>query len=521
MGMKVDTPHARVKELAPTWSRVRACKVGPRAVKALGQEVLPKLRSHDGQSGAYEAYKARAVFNPVTGRTARAFVGLVFKCMPEVTVPESAKTLLDDVTGTGVPFMQFAAERFGEVIAPGRTGVLVDMPPASESTPGAERPFASDYCADHIVNWRYERTRDFERRTVGSASSEWRKERSIHGAKVLTRVVLREVDEVPDPTDPFATKERTRYRVIELGDVTTAAGVVTIGQAHTLYVEKRDANGGVLKGEWIADGEPIVPTRRGGDPVPFIPFEPCNPESLTMDPDEPPLEGLAELNLSQYRTSADLENGRFKVGHPQFYAFGVTTDDDLFVGDKVWTSNNAQAHAGVVQVQSAFGALENAMAEKDAQMEAEGARLLTKNDGPAETATATKIKKAGERSLLARMADTMGISLTRVLLFMVWWYTPGSSLSELASQVKVTLNTDFDDAFLTGADAEAWLRVQIGGGMSKDSLLRLYARYEAFPEGRSVEDELRLIEQDQAKAAAALGMATDPAAPPADQGNNA
>src|SRR5262249_12888973 len=148
-------------------------------------------------------------------------------------------------------------------------------------------------------------------------------------------------------------------RVFDLMDIATDNGPA-VGVQQQVY---RMIKGSKSKDPWQPYGPPRVPMRRG-EPVPFIPFVPMNAGSLGIEPDDPPFLGICEINLSQYRTSADLENARWKMGHPQLAAFGVTTNTELEIGAGIWVCENPQGHVDVVQVQDQLGGLERAMTEK-------------------------------------------------------------------------------------------------------------------------------------------------------------
>jgi hypothetical protein len=83
--MPVNSTHADYDAALPEWIRGRDLLAGEDAVKAAGAKYLPRL---DGQSNEdYLAYQTRACFSNATRRAADAFVGLVFRKAPFVSIP--------------------------------------------------------------------------------------------------------------------------------------------------------------------------------------------------------------------------------------------------------------------------------------------------------------------------------------------------------------------------------------------------------------------------------------------------
>jgi len=64
--------------------------------------------------------------------------------------------------------------------------------------------------------------------------------------------------------------------------------------------------------EWLP-GQDVVPMRQG-QALTEIPFVFVGPNNSLSSVDRPPLEDLVDVNLSHFRTSADLENGRHWTG---------------------------------------------------------------------------------------------------------------------------------------------------------------------------------------------------------------
>ncbi len=474
--MPVNTRHKQVSAMAESWQCVRDCMGGGKVIKAAGAKYLPILSWRKDAQKKYDAYKSRAVFENAVKRTHQGLVGLVFCEPPEIMVPKSFELRLNDITLTGVPFVAFGKEVFGQVLAPGRCGVLADMSGDTATVPGPPEPYLAIYAAENIVNWSVTRT---------------------EGRQVLTRVVLCENVEEPDPADPFSTTSVEQYRVIELVD-----GVVQ----HQLWRQLADS-GGKTAGQWAPFGPPVVPTRRG-EPLDFIPWVFCNPNGITPDVEDPPLLDLSDINLSAYVTSADLEHGRHFVGLPTPYLFGVTGDNkELEIGGTIWMSDNPETKCGYMEFTGqGLGALEKAIEEKREQMIAQGARLLEKQKRAAETAEALRLRQAGEQSVTAAIAENVGRALSKALAYCVWWADGAADLADVEAEVRVTLNTDFEETILTPQDALALCQTWQLGGMSRRTYAWNLDNGGLLPPDTTPEQEAELIEMETMQ----RGMGTMP-----------
>ena len=153
---------------------------GEDAVKAAGLRYLPPL---DAQTdGEYEKYLARASFFIATARTAQGFVGLIFRRLPFIKLPDqdnlssspgssvasphqtgqaspkqrggapsalgrALAAFKNDADMLGRPLVNYAKNVVNEVIAVGRAGTLIDWEGDVEN-----RVYASLYDAENILN---------------------------------------------------------------------------------------------------------------------------------------------------------------------------------------------------------------------------------------------------------------------------------------------------------------------------------------------------------------------------------
>src|SRR5687767_13991820 len=89
--MPVDSLHPEYEEMLPVWTRARDVLAGEDAVKNAVEKYLPRLEATSDTE--YSAYKARAAFFNATARTADGYVGLIFRRVPFIKLPDAKSAL--------------------------------------------------------------------------------------------------------------------------------------------------------------------------------------------------------------------------------------------------------------------------------------------------------------------------------------------------------------------------------------------------------------------------------------------
>ena len=97
-------------------------------------------------------------------------------------------------------------------------------------------------------------------------------------------------------------------------------------------------------------------------------------------------------------------------------------------------------------------------------------------------------------SILGNVAASVSESLTQVLRWVYWWNSTEELPDDVTSeQVLMTLNSDFSAKGLASQDVQAVVAAWQAGAISQDTMLELFRRGEVLPEGRTNEEEARLI----------------------------
>lgn len=450
--MPINTPHPLYKKHLKTWKKCRhVCQGGEDTVKRKGETYLPPLSSQKNQSGlrnnTYEAYKTRAMFYPASERTVAGLLGAVFRKKPTV-VPEIMETT--SVGRNQEKLFLLSLQVLSEVLITARVGVLVD---ANEEGNVQSKAYITRFRPETIINWKHELGPD-----------------GLH----LTKVVLEEA--YPEEgQDEFEHKTKVQYRVLRLKD-----GVYT----QEIYRE-----GG--KGKWISY-KTITP-KVVGKTLDYIPFSFINPLDDSSDYYNPPLLSVVNVNLSHYRSSADLKNGLHFCGTPIPYAAGFDIKGDEFhVGSETgYVSPKEGATIGFGEMRGkSLEYLMKDMDKDEERMAALATRMLEQPQKGTEKPEAIRLRQVGEQNTLRQMVNSVSESMTKVL---GWWNAFNSNAME---EIIFQLNTDFISDKVTPAELKEYIYAVQSGTWSRDTAFYNMKRGECYPEGRTFEDEEQLI-QDQ------------------------
>lgn len=452
--MPVDSRHAEYKARVGQWERCRDAIEGQDAVKAQKTKYLPALSKRNPET--YDAYIRRAMWYGAAGRTLEGLVGLVFRKDPKVeNQPTAVDGILADLDLYGSNLTTFCRMALSEVMSVGRFGVLVDY---NESE---RRAYLAAYPTESVINWAVA---------------------VVDGRPRLTRINLAETHENPDEKDPYEIKIRKRVRELRINES---------GQVESEVYQLDEGK----SGKWVSQGEPRI-LLASEDPMPEIPFVAINRDTLWISPRKPPLLDLVDVNLSHYRNTADLENGRHFCGLPTYWRAGFSPEDEIVIGPNVvWQTQNNDAKAGVVEVGGqGLAVLEKALESKERLMAVLGARLLEEQKRSAEAAATVQIRQAGEQSTLAAMAVNVSDGIERALKIAAAWM--GSEAPDLS----VTLNTDYFPTQMTPQELAALVQAWQGGALSWETLHYNLQRGELARPGVTAEEERAAIEAEDAGA---------------------
>lgn len=378
--MSVENKHKSYNAMTEFWTRCRDVVAGEDAVKAAGTKYLPKL---SGQTLAeYEAYKARALFYNATARTIEGLTGMVLASPPDATVPKALEPHRNDVTLSGEPFAGLVNTIVDDVLEVGRFGILLDW------SDNAKRPYWVPFTAENICNW------DVTYRA---------------GDAILTFLVLHETVEKRSGFEMVCVG---RYRVLNLVEVDGPEKFVC---QTTVY----DQDPKTL--EYLETS--TVSPERNSKPLNFIPFVCFGPKGVKIAVEKPTMLDLVNVNLSHFRSSADLEHGRHYTALPTPVVTGSQTKKPLKIGSSTaWVLPEPGSDAKYLEFTGqGLSSLEGALKSKEQLMQILGARLLEPQKVAQEAFATVKMRHSGDTSVLQNIVAGLNLGLTTLWRWHAWW----------------------------------------------------------------------------------------------------
>ncbi len=492
--MAQDSTHPTYDQSIEAWEMVRDCIAGSRQIKRKTIRYLPPLGLQTGPE--YFSYIMRAVFFNALKRTLQAFVGLIFRSDPKVIAPDTMGEFLRDSTMTGKSFYDVSKETVRAVLSIGKRGTIIDWHKQED------RAFLITYEAEDILNWQYRR---------------------INGTTMLAFIVFKELSSefiaedgvtiAPPSGYDYAEYEQLReYELIE-DDAGLPYLRVRVKRMKGAPVSSASKTG-VKKvpapsTEWRIIDE-FFPTR-GIQPLTRIPFVVHGPEVNELDATEVPLEGIADINLSHYRSSADLKNALHLAGVPTpiFCGFSDLKQNQVFLGtNKAIVSEDANAKAYFLSYNATGGvaAIQKDMENEEAQMAALGARMLDKqtsrSGGNPEAFQTVLARQSGDHSALMSATIACTQSLSDILQWVAWWMDRSVvNPEDLNDEVKTELNTKYIETTMDSPMLTAIWTVYLGGGISFDMFFAAMQEGGLISSERDKGDEIAAIENDPVRMA--------------------
>lgn len=456
--MPVNTTAEAYDDYEHIWLKCRDVIDGQESIHLAGELYLPKLSGQDKTE--YDAYVSRALFYNATQRTVDAMSGLLFRKQPIMTLPSGLDAWIKDIDLRGNSLHTFVEDIADEIMRVGRFGLLIDYPQIelqeeteitiAQAEAVNMRPFFVRYSTESIINWRTT---------------------SINNQKVLSLLVLTESAETP--LDEFQTDTYTVYRVLDLFD----------GKYRQRLFKETTAQGS-KEVTFVQIGGDVFPLKNGA-PMDRIPFVFFTPRGNDVEIEKPPLLDLVNVNLSHYLSTADLEHGAHFTGLPTAVVIGHTLDATakLKIGSsEAWVFSEADADAKYLEFTGqGLEALERRIDKKEQQMAALGARMLANEKAAAETAETHTIKRQGENSALASIAQAISDGVIKALTIMAEW-------GGMTGEIKYALNKDFIPVSMEPAMIVALVQAWQSGGIAFSDFVTNLQRGEIIDSERTPED---------------------------------
>lgn len=419
------------------WVKCRDAYEGEDRIKSKGEKYLPRLSGQSDED--YKRYLYRALFYSITSKSLSALTGMALTADRKLEYPERMERYFK---GHGPNrFNEVLSMAIGEVLLQGRIGMLIDSPSTGD-------PYVAVYKAEDIINWR---TNDQGEPTF---------------------VMLKEEYE-NDLGDGYSFDLEIRYIELRLDN-----GVYK----QTIY-------------ESGEQGKTITPTF-SGNTLNYIPFVVAHPQGVGFVDCKPPMLDIANINISHYLSSADLEHGRHFTGLPTPVVTGCEINTPLHIGstrfivlpDKGSTANYLEFTGQGLQ------SLEKAMAEKQSLLASMSARLMDNNSRGSEAAEAVKLRYSSETASLRSVVEAVNMALQYV------YSNIATMIRENGSDVSIILGTEFMETYMSPTEMTALFDGYINGAIGIETLvfnLRKGRRLNPLTDDEKIISELKSIANER------------------------
>jgi hypothetical protein len=475
--MGLSSVHPLYEKFAKLWDKLEDVFEGQDKIKQERVTYLPALPSmkadgmEENELGweRYEQYILRANFPDNYSEAVKNNHGLLWSKPAIINLPKGMEYMNEVATRDGLSLTELLSLINEMQLRTGRIGLLLDM--SSIPDPN-NKPFISVYYAKNVRNWDL---------ADGGTSVE---------RDALNLLVLDESRLIRQPGS-FSWKEQKRYRLLSLGefDKDDKEGAATSVYSQGLFINQDDPT----------PEDMITPLYRG-EPLHKIPFVAINASDCMIDPDVPPLMGLANLVLSMYISDADYRQHLYMQGQDTLVVKGggfVAQGED----DKAPTRMGAGARIDVtaegdvkyVGVESKGLEEERlALAADKQEAELKAGNMVNTTKGSQESGEALRTRIGARTASLVQLAKTGATGLEKILKVCAEW------MGLNPEEVSVQPNLDFSKALFSGQNLVQTMAARnLGAPVSLESIHAFLAD-QGFTH-LTFEEEMERIDKEKVK----------------------
>jgi hypothetical protein len=455
----VATPHPDVEAMMPLWPLPRTLYAGTKAMREAGVTFLPKEAAESDI--AYKARLARTTLFNAFAKAVQDMAGRVFakEIQYGESVPQQVKTWGENIDLTGRHLNVFASDVFKDAMQVGLTHILADSPIENAGTTRANqgRPYLVHLRAEDVIGWTH----------------------------------LIDVDGL----------RLTSLRFHETVEAFEGIHVTRIPQIRVLMPSTWQAWRKNEKGEWILFQEGT----RGLEEIPLATIYLARTGFMTG---KPPLQDLADLNVTHWQSSSDQRNILHVARVPILFGAGFPEDAPIVIGSSSMTrASDANSKLSYVEHSgAAIGSGRDDLKDLEFQMQAMGLQLLVSQ--PGQSATGEVRDDVKENSRLAMWADALKDGLEQALAYMAQIGGIGDDAGELI------VNKDFGIAARGTVDVQSILAAVRDGIISKETAIREFVRRGILSDDIDPATELEAAAEDGLAAIEAASAGMQEAGPP-------
>lgn len=474
--MGLSAVHPLYEKYVQIWIKQEDVFEGQDKIKAEREKYLPALPSMkaDGMDNPtdlgyqrYEQYILRANFPDNYSEAVKNNHGLLWSKPAIINLPKEMEYMNEVATRDGLSLIELLSLINEMQLRTGRIGLLLDMSSVADPM---NKPFISVYYARNIRNW--------DLADAGKSVEQ----------DSLNLVVLDESRLIREPGS-FSWSEQKRYRLLSLGEfeVDDKEGEAVYSQG--LFIDQEDP-----------DKESMMTPVYRGTPLTKIPFVAINASDCMIDPDVPPLLGLANLVLSMYISDADYRQHLYMQGQDTLVVkgggFGAQGEDDkaptrMGAGARIDVASDGDVK--YVGVESKGLEEERRALEADKQeAELKAGNMVNTTKGSQESGEALRTRIGARTASLVQLAKTGAAGLEKILKICAEW------MGADPSQVSVQPNLDFSKALFSGQNLVQTMAARnLGAPVSLQSIHEFLAD-QGFTH-LTFEEEMARIEKEKEK----------------------
>jgi len=440
MSDNINTRHPEYNKWLPLWIKTRDAIEGQDKVKSKGSDYLKPLNGQTSDS--YNAYLNRAMFTDYSSRTVEIGLGQLFRKTPLILGIND--DIVNRATLDGKSMYYLSKTIATEILAVNRVGILVDY------SIELERPYLTEYKTENIINW---------------------KTGVVNGQEVLTLVVLEGSRDAEN--DKYTHETVETWRTLELED--------------NVYIvrdwERTETSGFAQVDEFV----PIM----NNSTMSFIPFYFLTTNSINFNLTKSPMLGFTDVNYGHYINSADYENMLHWTGAKTPILTGYPPESTVTIGSAMVLEKDGTAT--YLEASSDSG-LKEELQHKESQMAALGTSLISGSGRYVQSAETARITSSGEYATLADISNAMSSGMTHILKVMAEWN--GATESQI-EDVSVQYNKDYESQPVDPTTITALGSLVQASLMSWEAMVYNMRNMEAYPDGWTIDDERKAIEDRQ------------------------
>lgn len=450
------------------WQSIRHAMIGEVEVKRHGRMYLPQPDGMDEEQ--YSAYLDRAVFYNMVYRTVTGLTGSIFRRDPRYLNfgPRLLETV-NRISKDGLSLNIFSKVVAQEMLSVGRYGILVDK--STNEGPNV-RPYLAGYTCENILDWS----------TI-----------EIDGRDEFDYILLREFDtdrrlfilegNEAKPNSNYG-ELYFNYRVLRLTWDPDLERHVYQQEFYSTPGEDAD----------LSSSPEIYTPLVFGVPMDRIPFRFFNATTNLPDVEKPPILDILTLNMSHYKTYAQLEHGRFYTANPVYYVTGGQEDDQYHIGPSVVWEIGSQEKAGIIEFNGqGLKSLETALETKETQVASLGGRLIGDSNTAGQSDNQVKLKDRNEQSLLLNVTTVLNENFTFLLGVLSQWMN-----ERPADDLEFRTNQDFLLDQAAAREFRAITMMYQAGILPIEVIYEYFLKADVIPEYVTKENFMAMLE-DQAQ----------------------